>query len=176
MGGGSFTVQALFMAANDIIICDCILFIVSLKVAGANSQAQLWYFEISIESFKSFAVNWHLVIHFSEPGELCHFSHLSVTRFLQVFVTLVAGSWTLRRGLCCSSASHSIWFIELNCIVFESLVAPTHERFGCSEANCAQSIWVSTLFASIVSYVSLASFVSKLTWKQIMPHAEQHDA
>ena len=49
---------------------------------------------------------------------------------------------TPRRGLCCSSASHSIWFIELHC-TWITCGCKSWQYGSCPEATSARSInWI----------------------------------
>ena len=124
MGHGSFTVQALFMAANEMWLH---LSFLCLKVAGGNLQAQLCFLwnvncVICSQLTPGKSVQW-------TRGSECHFSHASVTRFRQAFVTLVAGSW-IHPGEACVVQVPVIQFDSLNCIVLELLVVANHDNMA----------------------------------------------
>ena len=124
MGHGSFTVQALFMAANEMWLH---LSFLCLKVAGGNLQAQLCFLwnvncVICSQLTPGKSVQW-------TRGSECHFNHASVTRFRQAFVTLVAGSW-IHPGEACVVQVPVIQFDSLNCIVLELLVVANHDNMA----------------------------------------------
>ena len=177
MGHGSFTVQALFMAANEMWLH---LSFLCLKVAGGNLQAQLCFLwnvncVICSQLTPGKSVQW-------TRGSECHFSHASVTRFRQAFVTLVAGSW-IHPGEACVVQVPVIQFDSLNCIVLELLVVANHDNMAVVLKQLvlealigapAHDFDYSNSTTSMVSFASFASFVSKQIWKQVMHHAEKH--
>ena len=173
MGHGSFTVQALFMAANEMWLH---LSFLCLKVAGGNLQAQLCFLwnvncVICSQLTPGKSVQW-------TRGSECHFSHASVTRFRQAFVTLVAGSW-IHPGEACVVQVPVIQFDSLNCIVLELRVLANHDNI---RAVVLKQLVLKALIGAPAhdfdysnSIVSIVSFVSKQIWKQVMLHAEKHD-
>ena len=170
MGHGSFTVQALFMAANEMWLH---LSFLCLKVAGGNLQAQLCFLwnvncVICSQLTPGKSVQW-------TRGSECHFSHASVTRFRQAFVTLVAGSW-IHPGEACVVQVPVIQFDSLNCIVLELRVLANHDNIM---AVVLKQLVLKALIGAPAhdfdysnSIVSIVSFVSKQIWKQVMLHAE----